>query len=78
MGASRLLAVKLGFQWHKATGEPIVATPVAKPPSVPLPIADHRSAWTSHAVSPCQLRCSHLLKCLSWFLWISTKRRPTW
>jgi hypothetical protein len=23
MGASCLLAVKLGFQWHKATGEPI-------------------------------------------------------
>jgi hypothetical protein len=35
MGASCLLAVKLGFQWHKATGEPIEPTPVAKPPSVP-------------------------------------------
>jgi len=23
MGASRLLAVKLGFQWYKATGESI-------------------------------------------------------
>jgi hypothetical protein len=32
MCAFCLLAVKLGFQWHKATGEPIEPTPLAKPP----------------------------------------------
>ncbi|MBU6239466.1 MAG: hypothetical protein KGQ51_16710, partial [Planctomycetes bacterium] len=33
--ASRLLAMKLGFQWHKATGEPIEHTPIARAQSVP-------------------------------------------
>ena len=51
MGASCLLAVKLGFQWHKATGELVEPTPVAKPPSVPPNIFDHRSTWAIQAVA---------------------------
>jgi len=56
MGACRLLAVKLGFQWHKATGEPIVATPISKPLGVPP------DSWSSLLA---------LFKLFTWLLSIS-------
>ena len=35
MGFSRLLAMKLGFQWQKATGEPVILNRLNKLQAIP-------------------------------------------
>jgi hypothetical protein len=49
MGASRLLAMKPGFQWHNATGEPPETTSIAKPLDVPPAAPDplERYLWAN-------------------------------
>jgi hypothetical protein len=35
MGFSRLLAMKFGFRWHKATGEPVIPIRLNKLQAIP-------------------------------------------
>ena len=60
MGASRLLAMKPGFQWHKATGEPPETTSIAKPldvpPAAPDPLERYLWANKKTGVRTCAIR----------------------